>query len=207
MDVSIQNSCQTAAVAKSAEYKVFRVNSKQNKKKKKLSYNVNEISSQILRATRSVGVSQVLVRAKMKVEQLQRCAVMGDYDENAVRAALVHAKRMVSCARKKLRNMEEEEQLQSKTHRSRKPAGDTAEEMLLKQQLQELRRKHRGEENSKIKEAEIRYMKEKIRQQQREAAENMADMTGAVSGEIPLESTSMDMGGESISAGTVDVLL
>lgn len=207
MQISNQNMCQTVTVTKNREYQAFQVKRKRNKKKKKLSYNVNEISSQILRATRSVSVSQVLVRAKGKVEQLQRCAVTGDYDENAMRAALAHAKRMVSCARKKLQNMEEEEQLQSKTHRSRKSAKDTAEEMLLKQQLQQLRRKHRGEENNKIKEADIRYMKEKIRQQQREASANTAEMTEASLGEIPIESMPIDIGGESLSTGTVDVLL
>ncbi len=207
MGVSIQNSCQTAAIAKSTQYKVYSVKRKNNKKKKKLSYNAREISSQILRATRSVGAAQVLVRAKIKVAQLQRCAVTGDYDENAVRAALAHAKRMVSCARKKLNHMEEEEQLQGKSRRLRKRTKDTTEEMLLKQQLQQLRRKNRREENNKIKEAEMRYMKEKIRQQQRENAENMADMTEAASGEIPLESTPIDSGAENLSAGTVDVLL
>lgn len=179
---------------------------KTKKKKKKLSYNAREISSQILRAAHSTGVSQVLVRAKAKVEQLQRRLVTGDYDEQAVRAALVHAKRMVTCARKKLRNMEEEELLRGQTQK-RNPVqttSDKMEEVRLQQQLKRICQKHRREENSYIKAADIRYMKDKIRQQQRESAENMSELTmlsveESINSAAPVESTETSAG--------VDVLL
>lgn len=192
---------------RSVQYSISKTKqSKTKKKKKKLSYNAREISSQILRATHSTGVSQVLVRAKEKVEQLQRRLVMGDYDEQAVRAALVHAKRMVTCARKKLRNMEEEELLrgQTKKRNSIQTTSGKIEEVRLQQQLKRICQKHRREENSYIKAADIRYMKDKIRQQQRESAENISEVT-MLSVERNMDTAAPVESAE--ASGGVDVLL
>lgn len=190
----------------------IRRNKNKKKKKKKINYNSREIPSQIQRAARPVGVSQVLVRAKGKVAQLQRCLVTGDYDTQEVRAAIAHANRMVACARKKLHNMEEEEMMKGMKKKRPEIARQNMEEMMLRRELEKLRRKHRGEEDRMIKDADIRYIKEKLRQQQRQAAaqrEEMAEMTEVAASEVPLEMEPVDTAGveAAVPSGSVDVLL
>ncbi len=190
----------------------IRRNKNKKKKKKKLNYNSREIPSQIQRAARPVGASQVLVRAKGKVAQLQRCLVTGDYDIQEVRAAIAHANRMVACARKKLHNMEEEEMLQGTKKKRPEGAKQNMEEMRLRQELQKLRRKHRGEEDRMIKDADIRYIKEKLRQQQRQAAAQrteMMQMTELDASEVLPEMEAVDTAGAeaAVPTGSVDVLL
>ena len=122
---------------------------KTKKKKKNLKYNAREISGQLLRSVKSVSAGQVLIRAKGKVAQLQRCAATGDYDERAVSAALNHAKRMVKAAKMKVKHLKSEERLEKKG-KKRKPQThmrvEQKEKQLLQQELKKIRRKHRGAE-------------------------------------------------------------
>lgn len=137
---------------------------KTKKKKKNLKYNAREISGQLLRAVKSVSAGQVLIRAKGKVAQLQRCAATGDYDERAVSAALNHAKRMVKAAKMKVKHLKSEERLEKKG-KKRKPQAHMREEQkekqLLQQELKKIRRKHRGAEEREIREAQMKYLREK----------------------------------------------
>ena len=58
---------------------------KQKKAKKKLKYNSREIPAQLLRASKALSASEVLVRAKEKVAALMRSKATGDYDETEIR--------------------------------------------------------------------------------------------------------------------------
>lgn len=137
---------------------------KTKKKKKNLKYNAREISGQLLRSVKSVSAGQVLIRAKGKVAQLQRCAATGDYDERAVSAALNHAKRMVKAAKMKVKHLKSEERLEKKG-KKRKPQThmrvEQKEKQLLQQELKKIRRKHRGAEEREIREAQMKYLREK----------------------------------------------
>ena len=94
--------------------------SKSKSGKKSLSYNPKEISSQIMRAKKAVGASQVLSRARAKLAMLKRAQATGEYDLAELENAIAHAKRMIDCAGMKVKNLREEDRL-------RKKAQETAE--------------------------------------------------------------------------------
>lgn len=80
-----------------------------SKKKKRLYYNFKEISGMILKAKKSVNAGQVVVSARSRVAVLRRKMGTGDYNETELAAAIIHAEKMVRIAKKKLKNLREEE--------------------------------------------------------------------------------------------------
>lgn len=131
----------------------------EKKKKKKLKYNSREIPSQLMRASKLVSASEVLVRARSQVAVLMRAAATGDYDESETRPAINHANRIVKCARLKVNHLREEEQ--KKRTDERKHSVKSAKYRIKKMELQRKKRLHRIEEKAKIDEAEAKYRKEK----------------------------------------------
>ena len=159
--------------------------------KKKLNYNAREISAQILRARKSKSAADVLSRAKGKVSALKRCLSSGQYDTNEVRVAIAHASRMVECAGKKLRNLREEEGGKARSEKAfrtesaklkgeaRQKAAEKERELRLslaqkelqleqkiKEQHQQMARKkrmHRSQEYAEISDADMAYLKQKLR--------------------------------------------
>ena len=130
--------------------------------KKSLNYNAKQISSQLIRATKSRTAAAVLTKAKSTVNNLQHCLGTGEYDDSEVQIALAHAKRMVKCAQSKVSNLKQEENLQRKYEREK-----SAKEMQQKSEVK--RRVHQKENNLKQKMAteEIQQVqKEKSRRQE-----------------------------------------
>lgn len=127
---------------------------------KKLAYNFREISNQLLRASKASSASQVLCRAKGKVGALKRCLATGNYDINEVRAAIIHAQKMVDCAKLKVHNMQEEEEAgrDGRTARKAVRLGQKRKMELMELELERKKRKHRGDEYAKIREADMEYL-------------------------------------------------
>lgn len=164
------------------------------RKKKKLNYNPRDISAQLVRAKKSGHASRVMTRARSKLSVLSRAYASGQYDEAEIRNALIHAKKMVECSRMKVRNLKEEEILDRRNEREhatgemqkrnkvrrivKKKEQDLKVKMALeenqrilkeKMQRQELMRRrklHRGEEQGKILEADMDFLKEQMKQNQ-----------------------------------------
>ena len=187
---------------------VIRYNPKKNPYviKKRLNYNMREISSQILRANKAQSASIVLVRARAKVGNLMRMQVTGQYNENEVRSALAHARSMVRVANKKLLNLKEEEL--DKRNYVRKKAQKTQErkreikaaiedkkreienakrieqmheiqsEKRERQEMEQKRRFHRNRERGKILEADMKYIKDQM--DQNNDSEYRYDISGVV---------------------------
>lgn len=155
--------------------------------KKQLNYNHREISGQLVRAKKAQSAATVLTRAKGKLAVLQRAAGTGQYDSRELANAIAHARRMVRCAQLKVRNLKEEEQEQ-KAHsredgaKKQQKQGEikrrvAQKERQLKQKItleesQEVlkekrkrnemiqkRRMHRNQEQGKINEADMKYIK------------------------------------------------
>lgn len=155
--------------------------------KKPLNYNHREISGQLVRAKKAQSASVVLTRAKSKLAVLQRAAGTGQYDSREMANAIAHARRMVRCSQLKVRNLKEEEREQ-KAH-SRENSSKTQQrkgevkrrvaqkERQLKQkitleesqevlrekrkrsEMMQKRRMHRSQEQGKISEADMKYIK------------------------------------------------
>ncbi len=170
--------------------KITQKSSSQNKKKK-LNYNPREISSAILRANKSQSAGRVAVQAKSKLINLQKCKGTGQYDEGELNLAIAHAKRMVQCAKMKTQNLRQEERSKKRYEKEAKAelrqekneikARVARKERNLEQksniehmqrvqkqksQKRELMRKkkfHRSQEQSKLNEADMNYLKQQLR--------------------------------------------
>lgn len=226
--MSVQNSYRYDTIAQSlkdiqeARRRAMKLsNSKANKntkkkRKKSVNYNAKELSHQLSHASRAAGATRVLIRARGMIEYLQRCAATGDYDEGEIKAALAHARRMVKCARKKVRNMKKEEQIERKGKKgsvSKDIKKDNEIKALIRRELKKLRIKNRNEEQQEISDADMRYLKERIRQQQRSASGGDSSCgqeaaTCEATAEAGMEAGEvMAEGAECIEASTVDVVM
>lgn len=78
-------------------------------KLKKLRYDYKSISTQILRSKTSVSARQVASKARREVIRLKRQRLNGQYNDEELKSAIVHAQAMVRVAKKKARHLQEEE--------------------------------------------------------------------------------------------------
>lgn len=90
-----------------------------NKKNKKLQYNFKRLSNQILRTKTSANAKQLVTKAKFQIADLRMKLISGDYDYSEIHNALVHAEKIARVAKKRMKNLEEEEYIE-KTGRNDK---------------------------------------------------------------------------------------
>ncbi len=166
---------------KASDYKTSKVTSYQklksnsNMRKKKLNYNSREIRSALMRASKSQGAGMVLSSAKSKLVSLLKCKGCGMYNESELNTAIVHARRMVQCAKLKVRHLSKEEQEQRKNEKAAQEEGKGGMERLQKEMryqqrkmaLERKRRMHRQLERIKMDQADEEY-KNKSAQNQKE---------------------------------------
>lgn len=82
------------------------------KKVKKLQYNFKEISAQIMRATTSGTARQIMSRARSKTVLLRKMKKSGNYEEKEVEKAIAHAEQMEKIAKKRMKHLQQEEEMQ-----------------------------------------------------------------------------------------------
>lgn len=85
-----------------------------NTKKKRLQYNFKYISTQIMQTKTSVNARQVTASARQQVVMLRRQQGSGDYDDRELRSAILHAETMVRAAKKRMKHLQEEENIRVK---------------------------------------------------------------------------------------------
>lgn len=100
------------------------------KKTKKLQYNFKEISTRIMQAKTSGNASRVLTSARSKVAMLKRKQQSGDYDDQELRHAIIHAEAIARVAKKRMKHLREEE--------NAKRGGPCEAEMEDKQENEEI---------------------------------------------------------------------
>lgn len=124
----------TMAVSTSRKTSKSKSTSKSTKKKyKKLQYNFKRLSNQIMRAKTSVNAKQIVTKTKFQITDLKMKLISGDYSYEEIHNALVHAEKIARVAKKRMKNLEEEEYIK-KTGRRGKP---DPEELHEKQDKQE----------------------------------------------------------------------
>lgn len=83
-------------------------------KKKRLVYSFKRISAQIL-ASKTPGVAKrVVTKARHEMVNLLRKKFTGQYDEEELRHAIIHAEKMVRVAKKRMRHLQEEQDAKKK---------------------------------------------------------------------------------------------
>ena len=85
--------------------------------KKRLPYSFKEISTRLLNTKKSGNAQRVLLSAKQKVASLRLMYKGGVYDDDEVFAALMHAQAIAKVAKKRVKNLEEEERAERKIGR------------------------------------------------------------------------------------------
>ena len=80
-------------------------------KKKRLNYNFKALSNQILRTKTSFGARQAISAARRKVAQLSRNLNSSEYDDEELKSAIIHAKKMERIARKRMKHLKQEEDM------------------------------------------------------------------------------------------------
>lgn len=88
------------------------IRSPEKKKTKKLQYKFKRISNMILQAKTSGNARQVLASAKVETVNLRRKLRTGDYNSLEVRRALIHAEKMERIAKKRMKHLQQEENLE-----------------------------------------------------------------------------------------------
>lgn len=82
------------------------------KKKKKLQYNFKRLSNQIMRTKTSINAKQVTTKTKFQIADLRMKLISGDYDYVEIHNALTHAEKIARVAKKRLKHLQEEENLE-----------------------------------------------------------------------------------------------
>ena len=121
MTVSTSKSSKSKKTSKSAQ-----------KKYKKLQYNFKRLSNQIMRTKTSTNAKQLVTKAKFQIANLRMKLLSGDYNYEEIHNALIHAEKIARVAKKRMKNLEEEEYIE-KTGRKQDP---NAEELQEKQEEQ-----------------------------------------------------------------------
>ena len=155
--------------------------SKSSGTKKKLNYNYKEVSNQLLRAKKPQGAVNALTKAKSRLATLQRYAATGEYDSKEISAAVAHARRMVECAQLKVRHLKQEE-IENRKYKSENKSEVTQKKGEIKRraankerelkekiaieakriEIRQKRNSHRRQEQSKISEADMKYIKDQM---------------------------------------------
>lgn len=122
----------TVSTSKTRAEKSKKSSKAAQKKPKKLQYNFKRLSSQIMRTKTSVNAKQLVTKAKFQIVDLRMKLISGDYDYSEIHNALVHAEKIARVAKKRMKNLEQEEYIE-KTGRNDKM---DLEEMQEKQEEQ-----------------------------------------------------------------------
>lgn len=123
----------TVSTSRSRASKSKKTSKTSQKKFKKLRYNFKRLSNQILRTKTSANAKQLVTKAKFQIADLRMKLISGDYNYSEIHNALVHAEKIARVAKKRMKNLEEEEYIE-KTGRNDKI---DIEEMQEKQEAQE----------------------------------------------------------------------
>lgn len=191
-----------ASNVKTADYGVQRLKPKSNMRRKKLNYNSREIRSALMRASKSQSAGMVLSTAKSKLVSLLKCKGCGMYNESELNTAIVHARRMVQCAKIKVRHLSKEEQEERRNEKAAQEEGKGGMERLQKEMryqqrkmaLARKRRMHRQLERIKMDQADEEY-KNKSAQNQKE--QGTVSMTGVCDlSDLELQKLELEMSQE-----------
>ena len=157
--------------------------SSSGKLKKRLPYNFKQLSRQISQAKTSDSARSLVSKMQAKLSWLFKKLKSGEYGENEVSAAIIHAAAMERIAKRKVKHLEEEEAAENGGGIG--SAGED-EEIYGKDELKESM-----EENQEISDEMMQKMLKEIEELEKELAEDsmseMQDMISCASGDMSEE--------------------
>lgn len=153
--------------------------------KKRLPYSYKQISTRLLQTKKSGNAHQVLISARQKVVSLRLMYKNGEYNDDEVFAALMHAQAITRVAKKRMKHLEEEERVDKKGGFCEGDLEEKAEEASEKQAHKEDKAKMDLQRMQKLMEQYERMMEEAMKELERlEGMDELSDemgLNGAVS--------------------------
>lgn len=153
--------------------------------KKRLPYSYKQISTRLLQTKKSGNAHQVLISARQKVVSLRLMYKNGEYNDDEVFAALMHAQAITRVAKKRMKHLEEEERVDKKGGFCEGDLEEKAEEASEKQAHKEDKAKMDLQRMQKLMEQYERMMEEAMKELERlERMDELSDemgLNGAVS--------------------------
>ena len=142
------------------------------KPRKKLQYNHREVSAMILRAKTSFSASLTVSSARTKLVSLSKKAGTGEYDEEELRHAIIHAQSIVRVAKKRLKHLKQEE-AEKKAIDDELLELEEEEKEEKESDLEDVEEENRSEseESSEMSEQELRKLMREIEELMRETME------------------------------------
>lgn len=157
--------------------------SSSGKLKKRLPYNFKQLSRQISQAKTSDSARSLVSKMQAKLSWLYKKLKSGEYGENEVSAAIIHAAAMERIAKRKVKHLEEEEAAENGGGIG--SAGED-EEIYGKDELKESM-----EENQEISDEMMQKMLKEIEELEKELAEDsmseVQDMISCATGDMSEE--------------------
>lgn len=148
--------------------------SKSSKKKtKRLNYNFKSVSSQILLSKTSNSAGKAVTKARGTIAMLLRKVRSGEYDDQELEHAIIHARKMERIAKKRMRHLKQEEEIEQKgkSAKAEDELLDGLEETSDKEQEQELAISE--EELQRLMEEYEELMQESMEQMMQESMEEL----------------------------------
>lgn len=138
--------------------------SQSKSKKKKLNYNFKAISSQILLSKTSNSAGKAVTKARGTIAMLLRKVRSGEYDDQDLEHAIIHARKMERIAKKRMRHLKREEEIEQKGK-----SEEVESELLdgLEDQMAE-------DQELEISEEELQQLLEEYEELMQESMEEMA---------------------------------
>lgn len=180
------------------------------KKMKKLQYNFKLISSQIMRAKTSSSAAKAVSSAKRMVAQLRRKRKSGEYDDEELEAAIMHAQAMERVARKHVKNLQQEERVERGMKATEDPLPE--EEREVAEDAFEDAVSEFGDDFSEDPEELTEQLSEELAQIQEELSGSMEDISQELSEELAqlmqeyedmMSETMEDLGGDLLESLSV----
>lgn len=155
-------------------------NEKKDKAKKRLNYTYRRVSGKISSAKTVNQASRAVSSANTNLSMLRRKSASGKYDDSELEIAIIHAKKMVRVAKKKLKNVKNEQQMTTQDNRTvsvretkaqkilvRRKRDEVEEEIEeLKEELEKIRKQYkisnRRDEDMELLDADMEYLRKKV---------------------------------------------
>ncbi len=172
---------------------------KQEKPKKTLPYRYKEISTLILRSKTSGSAGQAVIRARAQAANLRKKLRTGEYDDQELEDAIIHADKMVRIAKKRQKHLKEEEnakRLASEEDRFNREeeSDEDLRSALEDSSWQEDGAAMDGEEMRRYQKELQKQMRQQIKEMQEQMQEEMQEMMREFGKEEELEELSEELG-------------
>lgn len=140
---------------------------KAKKKPKRLNYSFKRLSNQIMRSKSSMNAKQLTTKTKFQIVDLRLKLASGDYDYTEIHNALKHAERIARVAKKKMKNLQEEEFYEK-----------TGGKLTAQEEMQELEEESEGYnqiDTSGMSQEEMERLMKQIQEEMRKIEEELEE--------------------------------